>query len=287
MDVERGLREAVGFTPTEQQLAQTVLSMGERLQDCSIKELARSASCSVATVHRLCRKLGLEGFKELKVELARSSERARAFGNVDINMPFGEGWSAARVAKSLDSLYESTLAQTLDLLDMDGLERAADLVASAREVDVYTQSHNLYPASMFVDRMLSVGKSATCHFGMERQIRTALASAKSSVALLVSYSGVSEVNERIIPLLAERGVPMILVGTPAAMRRNPGLDVYLCVSDAEKYQNRITQFASHLAVQYVLDTLFGCVFARSWEPSMAFLQESLPYTRKPGLTDER
>lgn len=52
------------------------------------------------------------------------------------------------------------------------------------------------------------------------------------------------------------------------------------MSDAERYQGRITQFASHLAVHYVLDALFGCVFALDWDNNMAFLEQSLPYTRK-------
>ncbi|MDD5800310.1 MAG: MurR/RpiR family transcriptional regulator [Coriobacteriales bacterium] len=285
MDVQGRIREAKDLTPAERQLANTILMMGDRLQSCGIKELASAASCSVATVHRLCRKLGLEGFKDLKVQLAKASEHRRLHGDVDINMPFGAGWDASRVASSLDSLYEATLSQTLELLDMDALDHAANLLVNASQVDVYTQSHNLYPAQMFVDRMLSAGRCATCFESMERQTRTALASDDSHVGLFVSYSGVSEVHGRIMPILAERSVPMILVGTPAAMRRNPGLDVYLCISDAERYQNRITQFASHLAVQYVLDALFGCVFSRTWDSSMRFLRDSLPYTRKPGLVD--
>lgn len=283
MDIRRRLREAQGLTPTERQLADAVLSLGERVQDYSIKELARAASCSVATVHRLCRKVGVEGFKELKVEMARSTARGRLQGAVDINFPFSAGWGPRRVATSLESLYVATLEETLDLLDMDSLARASELVARARQVDIYTESHNLYPANMFLDRLLSIGKAGTCHENYERQVRTALASDQGHVAILISYSGYSSLISSILPVLAERSVPSVLVGTPAAARRNPGVDVYLCVSDSERYQGRITQFASHLAVHYVLDTLFGCVFARSWDRSLAFLEASVTYTRKPGM----
>ena len=79
----------------------------------------------------------------------------------------------------------------------------------------------------------------------------------------------------------ERRVPVIFVGTPAAHRRNPGLDAYLAVSDREDLQDRITQFASHVGVQYVLDALFGCMFSRAYEKNLAFLRASLPHTRLP------
>lgn len=285
MDVRRRLREAGGLTPTEQQLASTIVSLGPRLQDYSIKELAQLASCSVATVHRLCRKLGLEGFKELKVQVARAEAVRAASGEVDINFPFGPGWDSDRIAMSLERLYRETLSQTRDLMGAENLDRAAEFVLAARQVDVYTESHNLYPANMFVDRMLSIGREATCHESVERQVRTALASDGTHVALAISYSGAAGAMRNALAILAQTETPVILVGTPDAVRRNPGLDVYLRISDAERYQGRITQFASHLAVHYVLDTLFSCVFARDWERSAAFLEASVPYTRKPGLAE--
>jgi len=257
MDVVQKMREAEGFTPTEQELAHTILCLGPRFSDYSIKELAQAAHCSIATIHRLCRKLGLEGMKELKVEMARSLERAQAAGTADINFPFGEGWTAGEVAASIRSVFEQTLAQTQSMLDMDTVEHAASLICTARRVGLFTESHNRYPASMFADRLLSVGIDARCEADTERQIRCALLMGKDCVAIGISYSGVSMALERALPVLSERGVPTFLVGTPAAARLNPGLDGYLFVSDAERYQRRITQFASHLAVQYVLDTLFG------------------------------
>ena len=48
MDVLRAMREATDFTPSEQQLAQTILALGARLQGQSIKELAGMASVSIA-----------------------------------------------------------------------------------------------------------------------------------------------------------------------------------------------------------------------------------------------
>ena len=91
---------------------------------------------------------------------------------------------------------------------------------------------------------------------------------------------------RLVPLLVERRVAVIFVGTPAARRRNPGLDVYLAVSDREDLQDRITQFASHVGVQYALDALFGCMFSRDYEKNLAFLRASLPYTRLPAPEEQ-
>ena len=280
MDVHRRIREGASLTPAEQQLGETVLALGERLHGLTIKELAQTASVSVPTVHRFCRKLGLTGFKELKVELARASSAAGA-APVDINFPFGAGEDADRVAAHLQALYEATLRDTRELLDPGELDRAADLLARARHIDIYTQSHNLFPAQMLCERLISVGREVTCHERDERQTRRVLVSDERDVAAVISYSGLNPHLRRLLPLIVSRHVPVVFVGTPAAQRRNPGLDVYLNVSDREDLQDRITQFASHIAVQYVLDALFGCMFARDYASGLAFLEESLPYTRLP------
>ncbi len=181
------------------------------------------------------------------------------------------------------SVYQTTLADTRDLLDPVALEHAAELLDRARGIDIYTQSHNLYPAQMFCDRLLSIGRSASCFESGERQARIALASDCHHVAIAISYSGLGPNLATILPILHERNVPTIFVGTPNGCRLNPGLDVYLHVSDRESLQNRITQFASHIAVQYVLDSLYGCLFARDYANSRAFLERSLPATSLPAL----
>lgn len=91
----------------------------------------------------------------------------------------------------MEGLYQTTLAETQEPLDPTQLDHAAKLIANARQVDIYTGSHNLYPAGMFRDRLLSAGKSATCHDNVEAQVRTALASGPDHVAIVISYSGLA------------------------------------------------------------------------------------------------
>ncbi|MFR7733950.1 MAG: MurR/RpiR family transcriptional regulator [Collinsella sp.] len=89
MDIKRKITEAQGLTPTEQQLGISALAMGEDIRGLSIKEFAARANVSVASVHRFCKKLGLEGFKDLKVELIRlATEAGSRRRPVDINYHF-------------------------------------------------------------------------------------------------------------------------------------------------------------------------------------------------------
>ena len=220
-----------------------------------------------------------EGFKELKVECARAeASHASDHVPVDINFPFKADEDASTIATRMGALYETTITDTLDLLDLNEITSSAQLIANAEHVDIYAHSHNVHPAQMFEERLLSIGKPVSCPLTWEREIRCALGSDETHVALVISYSGLPRNIRELLPVLHKRQVPVIFVGSPAVRRRNPGLAAYLFVSDREHLQNRITQFSSHIAVQFVLDTLFSCVFARNYDCNRAFLTETLPYT---------
>ena len=284
MDIKRKITEAQGLTPTEQQLGIAALAIGEDIRGLSIKEFAARTNVSVASVHRFCKKLGLEGFKDLKVELIRLTTEAGNRRDVDINFPFDANSTPAQVMERMEGLYQTTLAETQELLDPAQLDYAAKLIANARQVDIFTGSHNLYPAGMFRDRLLSAGKSTTCYGGVEAQVRTALlASGPDHVAIVISYSGLAPNLREILPILSSRRVPVIVIGTPYCARIHPGFAAYLTVSDHESMTHRITQFASHIAVQYVLDSLYSSYFAKDYARCSEFLERSFPYTRLPGL----
>lgn len=283
MDIKRKITQGKELTPTEQQLGQTVLAMDEDVRGLSIKEFARQANVSVASIHRFCKKLGLEGFKELKVELMRAASRADSAPEVDIDFPFDATSSAQEISERMARLYETTLSETREILDPAQLDYAAKLILRAGTVDIYTGSHNLYPAGMFHDRLLSAGKSSTCYDNIEAQVRTALASGPDHVAIVISYSGLAPNLKGILPILSSRHVPVIVIGTPYCARIHPGFAAYLTVSDHESMTHRITQFASHIAVQYVLDSLYSSYFAKDYARCSEFLEQSFPFTKLPGL----
>lgn len=55
------------------------------------------------------------------------------------------------------------------------------------------------------------------------------------------------------------------------------------MSDIKNLSHRITQFASHIAVQYVLDSLYSSYFAKDYARCSEFLEQSFPFTKLPGL----
>ena len=268
MDIRRKITQGKSLTPTEQQLGISALAMGEDIRGLSIKEFAARTNVSVASVHRFAKSSASRALRTSRSSSSAWQPRRETGETWTSTFPSMPPPPPAQVMERMEGLYQTTLAETQELLDPAQLDYAAKLVMRADTVDIYTGSHNLYPAGMFRDRLLSAGKSATCYGSVEAQVRTALASGPDHAAIVISYSGLAPNLKDILPILSSRHVPVIVIGTPYCARIHPGFAAYLTVSDHESMTHRITQFASHIAVQYVLDSLYSSYLCQRLTPAV-------------------
>lgn len=81
-----------GFTEVKRLLADYIFEHAEDVAHMNIAELAAAAYTSKASIVRLCRKLGLDGYRTFRIELSSDLERHRLVrGDVDIDHPFLAG----------------------------------------------------------------------------------------------------------------------------------------------------------------------------------------------------
>lgn len=277
MDIQHRIQSCEHLTTADHALAQTILALQDGLSTLSIDDLARASNTSPAAVSRFCKKIGLSGFKDLKLEVARSEVKATDVEAVDVDYPFLADDSPRLIAHSFKSLYNLVVSDALSCLDFAELYKCARLVGCSEHVQIFTHSHNTHVAKTFQERLLRIGLQASVFAAEEEQrIAAAAAGKHGTVAMVISYSGRATFLARVLPILCRQGIPVIFIGSEAGVHLNPGLAHYLRVSDKEDPQERISQFASHIALQYVLDVLYGCVFTLDYDDNVAFLKRTTP-----------
>ncbi|OUP11091.1 MurR/RpiR family transcriptional regulator [Collinsella sp. An2] len=281
MDIVHRIQSCDNLTPADRTLIKTVFKMQDRIDGCTIEDLARKAHMSPASISRFCKKIGLKGFKEFKTELTRYGEQRLETAAVNIDYPFSKGDSPRTIAYGLKALYELTLSDAIACMDFAQLSRAARLANGAQQIGVFTHSHNAQVAESFRDRLHRLGKTALVPQSDEDQRITAAELTSHCVAIVISYSGRATFLASVMRILHIRRVPIIFIGTEEAIKLHPDIDLGLQISDREHPQLRISQFASHIALQFVLDVLFGCVFTMNYDQNMQHLAETAP------LVDDR
>lgn len=278
MRIEKRIELCKNLTLIERQIASYILMHQEEVANFSIQQFADVMYVSKSTIHRFCRKIQLKGFNELKVEMAKDSFTKLQQGiNIDVNYPFKQGDSSLEISYQLMKLYELTIKDTFDILDKQRVDEIAKLLNQASVIDIYTHSHNQNVADNFQDKMLTIGRKVECPNSFYKQRLHALSSNQKHIALMISYSGSATFILPIAKKLYEMNTEIILIGKVGCNHYPQYIKYTLEMSDKESLQNRISQFASHIAVQYTMDTLFGCIYNLDRERNIDYIKDTIDY----------
>lgn len=278
MKIEKQILSRSDLTPLESELAHYLLAHRKEVTEQDLQTLARSSYTSKSTILRLCKKLGYRGFNELKVQLAKENfEGPDQQGSFDVNYPFLAKDPPLEIAKKIQTLYQTTIKDTLACLEEQELLRAAHLLHRAKVIDIYTHAHNTSVAQSFQDKMMTIRHMVNLPLSFYSQRLCSLASDSSHVALCLSYSGKASFLAPIIQKLKEKKVPVILISKVGQNSSSLKADIHLSLSDNEQLRDRISQYASHMAMQYMIDVLYGCIYNLDRIQNQMILKDSIDF----------
>lgn len=97
------------------------------------------------------------------------------------------------------------------------------------------------------------------------QFYLAINATKNDVAILVSYSGNTAeiVNEARI--FAEGGTPIIAITSDLNSQLAKYATVILPIPNVEHADFKVSTFSSQLAIEYILNVLYSCIFSRNFD----------------------
>ena len=278
MKLEKRIELCDSMTPLESEIASYILNNRDEVMKLKIQELADILFISKSAIHRFVKKIGFNGFNDLKVSIAK--EDADLLENnsyINVNYPFQAKDNPRQIAFKLLELYEKAIKDTFEYVDLDQIKAVSQLIDSADVVDIYTHAHNSNIAENFQDKMLTIGKSVNCPSSFYNQRLTVLASDKKHVAIILSYSGKATFILPIVKKLYEKGVKVIQIGKAGSNYYSQYVTYHLSISDSENNRDRMSQFSSHIAMQYIMDVLYSCIYNERRKKNTKYIYDSIDY----------
>lgn len=278
MKLEKRIELCDSMTPLESEIASYILKNKDAVTKLKIQELADILFISKSAIHRFVKKIGFNGFNDLKVSIAK--ENADLLENnsyINVNYPFQAKDNPRQIAFKLLELYEKAIKDTFEYVDLDQIKVVSQLIDSADVIDVYTHAHNSNIAENFQDKMLTIGKSVNCPSSFYNQRLTVLASDQKHVAIILSYSGKATFILPIVKKLYEKGVKVIQIGKAGSNYYSQYVTYHLSISDSENNRDRMSQFSSHIAMQYIMDVLYGCIYNEKRKQNTKYIYDSIDY----------
>lgn len=179
------LYNRMGFA--EKKIADFILSDTQKLFNLSISELAQQCDCGAATIVRFSRRLGFDGYHDLKLGLLKETGE---ISQTDFEINHDDDITTIYRKKTTE-LY-LTLRSTEVILDEEMLKKAADTIVKAERIVVFGLGNSASIAIDIAHKFLRLGLNtqACCDNHMQTIIASHLN--RKSLAIGISHSGQSK-----------------------------------------------------------------------------------------------
>ena len=249
------LQEYETFTRSERKIADYTLEHQEETQYISITDLSSRCGVAVSTVSLFCRKLGLAGFNDFKLELARAALPNRSvLGGPGSGIALDDS-SSAVMGKVLAAMQD-TLNNAYHMLTGREVAEVAELLHRAGQVICLGQgNHSVVALAAWAQFSTTSPKFKTVQDAHMQTVMLSTLSAED-VVLYFSYSGSTHELLDAVEVIRSRGARLVLVtrypNSPASAYADV---VLLCGPNEQPFQFGST--SALVAQLYVVEVLLN------------------------------
>jgi DNA-binding MurR/RpiR family transcriptional regulator len=251
------------LSPAQQRLISFLLENLPTVSDLTITELADAAGVSVGTISGLSRRLGLRGYQDLRLTLAREAVLADATetGGHRLEIPAGPPVIRRAVERAFGHGLES-LVSTAVRLDTLAMEQAVEAILSARRVECIGVGTAGLLALEAALKLRKVGVDAVAHADAHVQAMSASLLQPGDVVVAISHSGRTIDTVRAARLALARGATVVAITSEG---RSPLADVaFIRLSTTSSDTGfQVEPMASTIAALAVIETLFLAILERA------------------------
>ena len=200
---------------SEKKVANCVLGDPQSVVTSSITELAEKSGTSEPTVIRFCRKLGLGGYMELRLNLARDlPSGGYIFENI------GEKDSLGEIAGKVVKAHTEAISNTLNKLNLEDLEKAVHLLYKARRIEFYGYGGSAIVAKDAYHKFFRLGIPCAAQDDSHMQVMSASLLTADDVIVVISHTGsskdlidsasiASKCGAKIIGIVGKENAPLL------------------------------------------------------------------------------
>ncbi|OUA97979.1 MurR/RpiR family transcriptional regulator [Bacillus thuringiensis] len=231
----------------EKQVLDYILINPNHVVQCNLNALAKELFVSTATISRTCKKLGCDGFQDLKYTLSKYVEYDEAIENIySTNMFLTH---MGRIKKEME--------QTLRYINEEKIQEAAVYIKDSNYVEFFGVGASL-PTCMEAARKLTFsGRICSAREDWDELRCVANSLSKNDLAILVSYSGETLHILEFANILKSKNVKTIAITGRRNSRLQQLVNITFYTHIENKYYGELdmsSRFPLSIILDFILQT---------------------------------
>lgn len=251
------------MNPAQVRIARYILDHTEELPGMPIGRLAKESGVSEATISRFVKFLGCTNYRAFQAEMVKSNvlrhERIRGYADVE-NMD-----DAYQVCRKIFDANMQCLEDTLAILDMEALDRAADLIVKSRKLCILAQGRSMVTATSIRLRLYRLGIACSSYCDPHEQAMAVSLLKEGDVVMGISTFGRSRSVLKNLRSAAARGAAVIGVSSYRGTPLEEVADMMLVTSSNEEASFGFEPSCSTVSQMVALDCLYILITNRMKE----------------------
>lgn len=260
------------FSKSELKIAQFILDQPQDVLEMTAQQLARAADSSSAAVIRLCKRLKVYGFPQLKIELSADLSGGELSRKIQPEVRENEEISSIKERLLVNT--QNSLAETVEEIDDDQIHQLSQIVARSRRLLVLGIGVSNLVAQDIAQKWGSVG-TIVIAFNNVNDLLPIVANAGIEDSLwVVDNSGETPEAIYAAQIAKERKVPIITMTKKGSNTISELGDVEIHTSQPIELPGRIAATDSLLLQFMAIDIIFYDFVSRNYESSISQLNQS-------------
>lgn len=199
------------LTNSGKKLADYIFSNTTAAQYLSISALAEKSGVSEATITRFCKSLGLAGYNNFKLALAKADHTTDLGDPTNSQNTFTSEDSLTNILQKIHDASITSLNETLKFTDEVNISKAVEYLASANRVYCLGQGGSMVMAMEAWARFSTAASNFVHISDSHMQVMAVSLATPEDAVLFFSYSGSTKDMEDIMRIARSRNVPVILI----------------------------------------------------------------------------
>lgn len=242
------------FTTVEKKIADYIFEVGEKMLEKSAQKVASEIGSSSAALVRFSRKLGYDGFSQLKQKL--SASYAVHEDDEDYYKEVNDSETPSSIKNKLEVRVNHMVETTNAALSDDEIMAAVALIDEAESIFVFGIGASSMVAQDIFQKFSRIGKQV--FFIQDAHLFVSSLSISDRKTIFIGISMKGETKEVIELARVVRGmeIPIIAITSREESTLGQMSDYILHSVSGEDYQMRTAVTMSLMAQLYVVDILF-------------------------------
>lgn len=245
------------LSPIHKKLANFITANREMIPAFDLRQLAKRARVSSATVTRFCRAIGFASFHQFKMASAQEMASVPLIFDDFDTLDSDE----TRINKVF-AAYIQSLIDTRAMVPVEGLTEATDRIVQAKNVGLFGSGTSGAIAVAASHRFSLLGVHCHAYTDPYEQIIGATLLTKGDVAIGISHSGASRITVDALRLARKRGAFIVAITNYANSPLTQTASLSLMTSSHEK-SIHVATLTSRVAQLTLIDCLYITLAARN------------------------